>query len=177
MRERQEAIAGDLAMTTIRDVAKAAGASTATVSHVLNASRFVSAETKTRVEEAIRALHYRPHGIARSLRRSRTHTIGVMISDIANPFFADLVLGVEDVVPAAAPVGVLRGCDFELPALLRRRDVDARGCQPVQMPSPVLGRKHVKGAVSATDAVADEPRNQEHQYPREGCDAEAGINS
>jgi LacI family transcriptional regulator len=85
-------------VTTIRDVAKAAGASTATVSHVLNGSRFVSAETKTRVEEAIRALHYRPHGVARSLRRSRTHTIGVMISDIANPFFADLVLGVEDVV-------------------------------------------------------------------------------
>ena len=85
-------------MTTIRDVARAAGASTATVSHVLNGSRFVSAETKTRVEIAIRALAYRPHGVARSLRRSQTGTIGVMISDIANPFFADLVLGVEDVV-------------------------------------------------------------------------------
>ena len=58
--------------------------------------------------------------------------------------------------PAAARVGVLLGCDFELPALLRRRDVDARGGQPIQMLSPVLGRKHVKGAVSATDAFADE---------------------
>jgi LacI family transcriptional regulator len=85
-------------MTTIRDVARVAGASTATVSHVLNGSRFVSAETKSRVEVAIRALNYRPHGVARSLRRSQTGTIGVMISDIANPFFADLVLGVEDVV-------------------------------------------------------------------------------
>ena len=85
-------------MTTIRDVAEAARVSTATVSHVLNGSRFVSPETKERVEEAIRALNYRPHGVARSLRRSRTATIGVMVSDIANPFFADLVLGVEDVV-------------------------------------------------------------------------------
>ena len=76
----------------------AASASTATVSHVLNGSRFVSTLTKKRVEDAIRSLNYRPHGVARSLRRSRTGTIGVMISDIANPFFADLVLGVEDVV-------------------------------------------------------------------------------
>jgi LacI family transcriptional regulator len=85
-------------MTTIRDVARAAGASTATVSHVLNGSRFVAAETKERVQRAILALNYRPHGVARSLRRSRTSTIGVLISDIANPFFADLVLGVEDVI-------------------------------------------------------------------------------
>ena len=85
-------------MTTIRDVARAAGASTATVSHVLNGSRFVAPDTKERVEKAIRNLNYRPHEVARSLRRSRTGTIGVMISDIANPFFADLVLGVEDVV-------------------------------------------------------------------------------
>jgi len=85
-------------MATIRDVAKASGASTATVSHVLNGSRFVSAETKKRVEDAIRELKYRPHGVARSLRRHETGTMGVMISDIGNPFFADLVLGVEDIV-------------------------------------------------------------------------------
>ena len=85
-------------MTTIRDVARAAGASTATVSHVLNGSRFVAAETKARVEQAIRDLNYRPHEIARNLRRSRTGTIGVVITDISNPFFAELVLGVEDVL-------------------------------------------------------------------------------
>ena len=84
-------------MATIRDVAQAAGASTAIVSHVLNGSRYVSPDTKARVEDAIRALNYRRHGVARSLR-SRTGTIGVMLSDIANPFCADLVLGVEDVV-------------------------------------------------------------------------------
>jgi len=85
-------------MATIRDVAKAAGASTATVSHVLNGSRFVKPEMRERVEKAISDLNYRPHEVARSLRRSRTGTIGVMISDISNPFFAELVLGVEDVI-------------------------------------------------------------------------------
>ena len=84
-------------MSTIRDVAQAAGASTATVSHVLNGWQYVSPDTKARVEDAIRALNYRRHGVARSLR-SRTRTIGVMVSDIAKPFCADLVLGVEDVV-------------------------------------------------------------------------------
>ena len=135
-------------MTTIRDVAKAAGASTATVSHVLNGSRFVSAETKTRVEEAIRALHYRPHGVARSLRRSRTHTIGVMISDIANPFFADLVLGVEDVVHR--DVG---GYNFILCNTEESRDKE-------RMYFDVLAQKRIDGLIIAPaggndDAVKD----------------------
>ena len=135
-------------MTTIRDVAKAAGASTATVSHVLNGSRFVSAETKTRVEEAIRALHYRPHGVARSLRRSRTHTIGVMISDIANPFFADLVLGVEDVVHR--DVG---GYNFILCNTEENRDKE-------RMYFDVLAEKRIDGLIIAPaggndDAIKD----------------------
>jgi hypothetical protein len=67
-------------MATIRDVSQAAGASTATVSHLLNGSQYVSPDTKARVEDAIRALNYRPHGVARS---RRTGTIGVMVSDIA----------------------------------------------------------------------------------------------
>jgi LacI family transcriptional regulator len=83
-------------VATIHDVARAAGVSSATVSHVINNSRFVAPETRQRVLEAIEALQYRRHGIARSLRRSRTGTIGLMISDISNPFFSDLVRGVED---------------------------------------------------------------------------------
>lgn len=85
-------------MATIYDVARAASVSVATVSHVLNDSRFVAPETKERVLRAISSLRYRRHGIARSLRRSQTSTIGLMISDITNPFFADLVRGVENVV-------------------------------------------------------------------------------
>jgi len=85
-------------MATIRDVANRAGVSVATVSHVVNESRFVAAETKARVLAAISDLHYRRDGIARSLRRSQTGTIGAIISDITNPFFADLVKGIDNVV-------------------------------------------------------------------------------
>ena len=85
-------------MATIQDVAKVAGVSSATVSHVVNNSRFVTPETKLKVLEAIKNLKYRRDGVARSLRRNSTGTIGLMISDISNPFFSDLVRGVEDAV-------------------------------------------------------------------------------
>ncbi|MFO1068080.1 MAG: LacI family DNA-binding transcriptional regulator [Geminicoccaceae bacterium] len=85
-------------MATIYDVAREAGVSAATVSHVINNSRFVSLEKRERVQEAIRKLRYRRDAIARSLRQSRTSSIGLMISDITNPYFADVVRGVEDVV-------------------------------------------------------------------------------
>jgi len=131
-------------MTTIRDVAKAARASTATVSHVLNGSRFVAAETKKRVEDAIRTLNYRPHGIARSLRRSRTGTIGVMVSDIANPFFADLVLGVEDVVHRDAG-----GYNFILCNTEENRDKEC-------MYFDVLSQKRIDGLILAPAGGNDE---------------------
>jgi LacI family transcriptional regulator len=85
-------------MATIRDVAIRAGVSVATVSHVMNESRFVAPETKARVLSAISELDYRRDGIARSLRRNRTGAIGAIISDITNPFFADLVKGIDSVV-------------------------------------------------------------------------------
>lgn len=85
-------------MATIRDVASRAGVSVATVSHVVNDSRYVAPETKQRVVAAIAELNYRRDGIARSLRRSETGTIGVIISDITNPFFSDLVKGIEHTV-------------------------------------------------------------------------------
>ncbi len=87
-------------MPTIRDVARAAGVSSATVSHVMNGSRQVSVETRAKVLQAIQDLRYRRDGIARSLRRTSTGTIGLIVSDITNPFFADLVRGLEDRVYA-----------------------------------------------------------------------------
>jgi LacI family transcriptional regulator len=123
-------------MATIRDVAQAAGASTAIVSHVLNGSRYVSPDTKARVEDAIRALNYRRHGVARSLR-SRTGTIGVMVSDIANPFCADLVLGVEDVVHRDAG-----GYNFILCNTAESRDKE-------RMYFEVLQQKRVDGLILA----------------------------
>jgi LacI family transcriptional regulator len=85
-------------MATIQDVARTAGVSTATVSHVMNGSRPVSPETRERVLTAIAALNYRRDAIARSLRRSSTGTLGLIVSDISNPFFGDMVRGLEDAV-------------------------------------------------------------------------------
>lgn len=83
-------------MANIQDVARAAGVSTATVSHVLNATRRVSQETRTRVEAAIEALHYRPSGVARGLSTRSTQTVGILVADITNPFYATVVRGVEN---------------------------------------------------------------------------------
>jgi LacI family transcriptional regulator len=83
-------------MSTIRDVAKLAGVSTATVSHVLNNSRAVRPETRQQVLEAIKRLNYRPSAIARSLTMNVTRSIGVLVADITNPFFAAIVRGLEN---------------------------------------------------------------------------------
>jgi LacI family transcriptional regulator len=82
---------------TIRDVAKRSGVSSATVSHVLNGTRFVTEETRARVLEAIEVLHYRPSALARSLTTRVTHSIGVIVSDITNPFFTAVVRAIGDV--------------------------------------------------------------------------------
>ena len=83
---------------TIKDVAIRAGVSKTTVSHVLNATRFVEEETRQKVLQAIQELNYRPSAAARSLTTKRTGTVGIVVSDISNPFFGELLLGVEEVL-------------------------------------------------------------------------------
>src|SRR4051812_29530149 len=80
---------------SIKDVARAAGVSTATVSHVINNSRFVSAETRARVMRAVGECHYYPNAHARSLASGRSRILGLLISDITNPFFPELVKSIE----------------------------------------------------------------------------------
>jgi LacI family transcriptional regulator len=84
-------------MSNIHDVAKEAGVSIATVSRVLNGTAQVNAEAADRVRLAAQRLEYRPNSAARALRVSRTKIIGLLITDIQNPFFTALVRGVEDV--------------------------------------------------------------------------------
>jgi DNA-binding LacI/PurR family transcriptional regulator len=79
----------------IKDVAKEAGVSTATVSHVINETKFVSNETRTRVLEAITKLNYYPNAHAQSLASGRSRMLGLLISDISNPFFPELVKSIE----------------------------------------------------------------------------------
>ena len=83
-------------MTTIHDVAAYAKVSASTVSHVMNGTRFVDPQTEERVRDAIEVLGYRPNSVARSLRRRQTSTIGLVIPDNSNPFFADLARSIED---------------------------------------------------------------------------------
>ncbi|HKG25387.1 MAG TPA: LacI family DNA-binding transcriptional regulator, partial [Thermomicrobiales bacterium] len=75
-------------MATIQDVANRAGVSISTVSRVINQTVPVEPETAERVREAIDALGYRPNLLARSFRRRVTHTIGLIVPDNSNPFFA-----------------------------------------------------------------------------------------
>ena len=84
-------------MTTIKDVARLADVSTATVSHVINETRYVSDELRARVLEAMETLDYRPNVLAQGLRGGETHTIGLVVPDNANPFFAEVSRAVEDV--------------------------------------------------------------------------------
>jgi LacI family transcriptional regulator len=85
-----------MSRTTISDVAKEAGVSTMTVSRVLNGRGEISQETRERVQSVIDRLNYRPSSIARNLKTQRTHTIGLIVPDITNPFFPELVRGAED---------------------------------------------------------------------------------
>ncbi len=82
-------------MATIRDVAKQSGVSITTVSHVINGSRFVSANTLRRVRRVMKDLNYQPNAVARSLRRKDTHTLGLVLPDSSNPFFAEIAHGIE----------------------------------------------------------------------------------
>src|SRR3954470_52197 len=80
----------------MKEVARAAEVSVATVSHVINGTRFVSPELAGRVHKAMGALGYTPDATARSLRVRRTQTIGLVIPDNSNPFFAELSRVIED---------------------------------------------------------------------------------
>jgi len=81
---------------TIRDIARLAQVSTATVSHVINAKGRVSEPLKRRVLDAMSALDYHPDQVARSLKMRRTSVLGVLIPDVSNPFFAEVMRGIED---------------------------------------------------------------------------------
>ncbi len=83
-------------MATIKDVAALAGISYTTVSHVLNKTRPVSEQVRLKVEAAIAELDYVPSAVARSLKARSTATIGLLVPNSVNPYFAELARGIED---------------------------------------------------------------------------------
>ncbi|MFZ4832208.1 ribose operon transcriptional repressor RbsR [Rouxiella sp. Mn2063] len=82
-------------MATMKDVAREAGVSTSTVSHVINNNRFVSEAIRDKVNAAIDQLNYAPSALARSLKLNQTRTIGMLLTASSNPFYSEVVLGVE----------------------------------------------------------------------------------
>lgn len=106
-------------MATIKDVAKAAGVSTATVSAVINDSAYVSPDLRARVLAAIRELRYEPSLVARNLRRGRSQLIALVVADLANPFYARIVFSAEAAAAAWGYALVLFNSD-EKPDTERR---------------------------------------------------------
>ena len=86
-----------MAGVTIKEVAKHAGVSIMTVSRVVNNSGYVSADTRYRVEKSIEKLNYKPNLTARSLINNKSKFISVIVPDISNPFFAELIKGTENI--------------------------------------------------------------------------------
>ncbi|ATN37065.1 transcriptional regulator (plasmid) [Rhizobium sp. ACO-34A] len=127
--------------TSLKDVADAAGVSVATVSRMLNGSLQLPPETKLRIDKAIQDLKYEPNPHARRLSRGRSDTIGLVVPDIANPFFATLVATIEEEADK-------RGLALSLHATLNRP-----GREIAYLRS--LGRNHVDGLVFVTNHPDD----------------------
>jgi DNA-binding LacI/PurR family transcriptional regulator len=83
---------------TIVDIAASAGVAPMTVSRVINESGYVSQAMREKVRRAIKKLNYHPNGLARSLKQQRTHVVGILLPDIANPFSAELARGIQEVL-------------------------------------------------------------------------------
>ena len=84
-------------ITSIKDVARKAGVSISTVSNALNNSRYVKKETKEKILEITKNLNYTPNIIARGLKTRSTSTVAVIVPDISNQFFAQVIRGVEEI--------------------------------------------------------------------------------
>jgi LacI family transcriptional regulator len=127
--------------TSLKDVAEAAGVSVTTVSRLLNGSLQLPLDTKERIEKAIRDLRYQPNPHARRLSRGRSETIGLVVPDIANPFFATFVAAVEQEADR-------RGLALSLHVTLNRAGREVSYVT-------ALARNHVDGLIFVTNHPDD----------------------
>ena len=127
---------------TIYDVASYAGVSYQTVSRVINQSERVKAETREKVEAAIKELDYSPSRLAQSLVTQKTHTIGLVVADITNPFFFEVARGVQDTALA-------RGYNV----FVCNTDDNPQGEQDVLT---LLASQEVDGVILSTASSTDE---------------------
>ncbi|MEU6672841.1 LacI family DNA-binding transcriptional regulator [Streptomyces sp. NPDC046925] len=131
-------------MASIKDVAAEAGTSVATVSRVLNSHPSVSPAARARVIAAIESLGYRPNAVARSLRTDQTRTLGLVISDVLNPYFTALARSVEEAARALGYSVIIGNAD-ERPELqdhhvrtLLDRRIDGLLVSPADGGTPLL---------------------------------------
>jgi LacI family transcriptional regulator len=138
-------------VATIRDVARAAGVSVATVSRVLNGSAPVREDTDRQVRTAAQKLNYWPNGAARSLITNRTHTIGVLLPDLHGEFFSEVIRGIDLASRRAALhllVSSSHAATDELVAALRtmRGRIDGLVVMAPEAAAPRLVRECALGA-------------------------------
>lgn len=160
-------------MVTIRDVAKESGFSSTTVSIVLNnapLARYIPSTTKKRIEKAAKKLGYRPNLFARSLRSKRSHTVGVMVFDMTDPYCTLILRGIENTLYQASYLPILTDVHNErsrferyLEMLLDRRvealivlanwlfvDIDVLGdLEKSSIPTAMIGRELQNDSVSS----------------------------
>jgi LacI family transcriptional regulator len=160
-------------MVTIRDVAKESGFSSTTVSIVLNnapLARYIPPTTKKRIEKAAKKLGYRPNLFARSLRSKRSHTVGVMVFDMTDPYCTLILRGIENTLYQASYLPILTDVHNErsrferyLEMLLDRRvealivlanwlfvDIDVLGdLEKSSIPTAMIGRDLQNDSISS----------------------------
>jgi LacI family repressor for deo operon, udp, cdd, tsx, nupC, and nupG len=135
---------------TMKDVAEKAGVSTATVSRALTNPEKVSAATRQKVEQAVQAVGYAPQGLARNARRGETQTILVIVPDICDPFFSEMIRGIEVTAAQAGYLVLIGDCAHQNQQertflnLMLARQIDGMVLLGSQLPF---------------DASADEQRN------------------
>ena len=131
-------------MATIRDVAKRAGVSVPTVSRVLNNHPKVASDLVKRVRSAIKALDYRPSRAAQRLRTQESTLVGVVLSDISNPFYIQVLRGIEDVLSREGMNLLVGNADgdaiheAELISLMRSEHVAGLVIAPTHEVSPTI---------------------------------------
>jgi len=149
-----------LVMPTIRDVARLAGVSVATVSNVLNGGRPVRPEVRAVVLSAVRELGYIPNRLARGLRSRRSQTLGLIVPDITNPFFSGLVKAIEHSARAEGYQVLLSSSEedarIEYDLALASRQVDGMIVIPTQDSPRYLLRLSEKTPVVLLDRIGGE---------------------
>jgi DNA-binding LacI/PurR family transcriptional regulator len=128
-------------MVNYNDIASLAKVSSTTVSHVINETRYVSPDTKKRVLDAMKKLNYQPNLLARGLATGKTRTVGLVISDIKNPFYPELVQGVEQLALSKDYNIFLCNTDYDI----------EKGLKSTQ----ALIRKKVDGIIVASSQAED----------------------